>query len=367
MSAATLRASLIGAVAAPALRAALRGESNWTALEVVAAVDHAGVFLPICTIESLDAADIHPGDAVAVTPPLDRTATQTSELHEAARAALASLGLRGGIATCELALRRTDGEVRVLAITPGYTRSSALAAHATGYPLAAVAIELALGASLADLNVAYPVTRSVVVRWPRFAFETFPDADAALGVHRKSLGESLGVGSTLADALRSAALGASDGLARARPGKRVPTNAESRRILVLGAGPSRIGQGPELATCANEALLAARELGFVPVFVDSSIESLAVAARAADHVHAEPVTLERVPLHPRSRGRCRRHRASGWRYRPAARRRPRRAWRARVRNAASRHRARDRGGRAVCRANGQRLARRHRRRRRRRM
>ena len=294
ISAETLRASLIGAVAAPALRAALRGEPTWTALEVVAAVDSSGAFLPICTIESLDAADIHPGDAIAVTPPLDRTATQTSELHEAARAALASMGLHAGIATCELALRRTDGAVRVLTITPGYTRSSALAARATGYPVARVAVELARGRVLADLGVADPVSRNVVVRWPRFAFETFPDADGGLGAHRKSLGESLGVGTTLAEALRSGARGVDDSFTRARPGKRISANAASRRIIVLGAGPSRIGQGPELATCASEALVAARELGFVPVFVDSSVESITVAARVADHVHAEPATLERV-------------------------------------------------------------------------
>ena len=294
VSSTTLRTTLIGAVTAPALRHALRNESSWTALEVVAAVDATGAFLPICTIESLDAADIHPGDGLAVTPPFERPAMYTSELHETARAALASLGVTSGIATCELAQRRTDGEVRVLAITPGYTRSSALAAQATGYPLAKVATLLALGKHLAEIGETDPVSRHIVVRWPRFAFETFPDADAALGTHRKSLGESLGTGPTLADALRSAARGVDDGLARAKAGKRVPANTASKRVLVLGAGPSRIGQGPELATCASEALIAARELGFVPVFVDSSVESLAIAARVADHVHIEPVTLERV-------------------------------------------------------------------------
>ena len=301
-----LRAALVGAAAAPAIRATLQGEPSWTSLEVVAAVDASGAFLPVCTIESLDRADLHPGDAVAITPPLDRPAAQTSELHEAARAAIVSLGYRAGIATCELAVRRTDGAVKVLAITPGYTRSSALAAHATGYPLASVAVALALGTPIAALGVADPVTRGVVVRWPRFAFETFPDADAALGAHRKSLGESLGVGPTLADALRSAARGVEDGLPAARPGpsgslgRRVVAHPSSKRIIVLGAGPSRIGQGPELATCASEVLLAAREMGYEPVFIDSSVESASVAARVAHHVHLAPVTLERVlALHDR--------------------------------------------------------------------
>jgi carbamoylphosphate synthase large subunit len=164
-----------------------------------------------------------------------------------------------------------------------------------------VAVELALGRTLAELEAAAelpapPEPRGVVVRWPRFAFETFTDADAALGAHRKSLGESLGVGGTLADALRSAARGIDDGLAVARPVKRARAAdaSASPRVLVLGAGPTRIGQGAELATCAAEVCVAIREQGHVPVFLDSSVESAAIAARFADHVHLEPVTLERV-------------------------------------------------------------------------
>lgn len=305
LTAEAVATALTEAGLAPSKRAALAPDPSWTALEVVAAFDESGAFVPVCMIESLDRAEVHPGDAVGVSPPLHASAAETAELHEAARAAVISAGLRAGIATCELALRRADGSLHALTVTPGSTRSSALAAQVTGYPIAAVAVELALGARLADLGervAASPSARGVVVRWPRFAFETFPDADAALGAHRKSLGESLGTGATLADALRSAARGVDDGLAIARPVKRTSAQPASRHVLVLGAGPSRIGQGPELATCASEALIAARELGFAPVFVDASVESAAVAARVAEHVHVEPVTLERVlAIHDRDR------------------------------------------------------------------
>ena len=275
-------------------RASLGDDAAWTSLEVVAAFDATGAFLPILTIESLDRAGVHPGDAVGVTPPLHPDASLTAALHDAARAAIVSAGLQAGIATCELAVRRSDRSILALSVVPGATRSAALASEATGYPFAAVAVDLAEGHTLAELQVAAPVSRGVVVRWPRFAFETFPDADAALGAHRKSLGESLGVGTTLADALRSAARGVDDGLGVARPVKRGSMLPPSQRVLVLGAGPTRIGFGPELAMCASEALIAARELGFAPVFMDSSLESTAIAARVADHVHVEPVTLERV-------------------------------------------------------------------------
>lgn len=290
------------AAAAPAKRAALAGDPSWTTIEVVAAFDTKGTFTTIAMIESLDRADVHPGDAVAVTPPLHASPTEIAELTESARVAVVTAGLRSGIATCELALRRAGGTIQVLAVVPGFTRSSALAAHATGYPVATVAVDLALGRETSELGVGAPTSRGVVVRWPRFAFETFPDADAALGAHRKSLGETLGTGSTLADALRSAARGVDDGLAVARPVKRASMQPASKRIIVLGAGPSRIGQGPELATCASEALVAARELGLEPVFVDPSVEAASIAARVADHVHLEPVTLERVlAIHDRDR------------------------------------------------------------------
>ncbi|MDB4935131.1 MAG: Carbamoyl-phosphate synthase large chain [Labilithrix sp.] len=280
----------------PARRAALAEDrpATWTMIEVVAALDAGGAFTPICTIESLDRADVHPGDAIGVTPPLHASALDTAEIDEAARAAVVSAGLTSGIVTCELALRRDDDTTHALAVIPGATRSSALAAASTGYPVSAVAVDLALGRSLAEIGAPPPVARGVVVRWPRFAFETFPDADAALGAHRKSLGESLGSGTTLADALRSAARGVDDGLPTGRAVKHTSKAPQTKHVLVLGSGPSRIGQGPELGTCASEALAAARELGFEPVFLDSSLESLAVAKGAADHLHIEPVTLERV-------------------------------------------------------------------------
>jgi carbamoylphosphate synthase large subunit len=294
LSADAIEAVLDDAALAPAKRAALPDDTSWVGLELVAAVDAAGTFVRICTIESLDRARVHPGDAVGVTPPLHSSALETAEIEDAARAAIVSAGITSGIATCELAVHREDDSIHALSVVPGITRSSALAAAATGYRVSEVAVDLALGKRLSELAVAPPAARGVVVRWPRFAFETFPDADAALGAHRKSLGESLGAGATLADALRSAARGVDDGLAAARPVKRASASGASKRVIVLGAGPSRIGQGPELATCASEAIVAARELGFEPVFVDSSVESAAVAARVADHVHLEPVTLERV-------------------------------------------------------------------------
>ncbi|MDB5213742.1 MAG: Carbamoyl-phosphate synthase large chain, partial [Myxococcaceae bacterium] len=78
VSAKAIGAALADAALAPAKRAALgegAASSAWSTFEVVAAVDESGAFLAVCTIESLDRASVHPGDAVAVTPPIHAPAT----------------------------------------------------------------------------------------------------------------------------------------------------------------------------------------------------------------------------------------------------------------------------------------------------
>jgi carbamoylphosphate synthase large subunit len=268
--------------------------ASWFGVELDIALDEGGYAIA-SAVESLDAIGVHPGDSVGVSPPTSLGEAAAKAARKAARGAMRAIGLGHGVANVELAVRRTDGEIRVLAVTPRLSRSSALALIATGFPLAVVATELALGSSLDEIGVAAPSFRGTVVRWPRFAFERFPDADAELGATRKSIGESLGRGSTVAEALRRAARGVDDGLAVPRPIREVAgTSDGAKRVLVVGAGPSRIGQGPELAACAAEALVAARELGYEAVFLDSSPESCALATGIADRVLVEPPTLERV-------------------------------------------------------------------------
>src|SRR5690606_9316895 len=99
-------------------------------------------------------------------------------------------------------------------------RSSALASKATGYPIAKVATKLAIGYRLDELrndltgtSAAFePVIDYVVVKWPRFAFEKFPGADDGLGPQMKSVGETMAIGRTFAEALQKAAQGLEIGL-----------------------------------------------------------------------------------------------------------------------------------------------------------
>ena len=99
-------------------------------------------------------------------------------------------------------------------MNPRVSRSSALASKATGYPIAKVAAKLAVGYTLDeipnDLTGTTPASFEptldyVVVKLPRFAFEKFPGADRTLGTQMKSVGESMGIGRTFAEAFREGA------------------------------------------------------------------------------------------------------------------------------------------------------------------
>ncbi|MBX3192879.1 MAG: hypothetical protein KF819_38195, partial [Labilithrix sp.] len=278
---------------ADALRAALDApsvtldERSSTRLELIVACDDAGGTRVLFAIESLDRAGVHPGDAVSATPPITIAPSERAAIEAAAIAALARV--RGTVATVDVVIDRGGAEARVVGLTPWISRSCALASTVGGASVGALATGLALGGAIP----AFEARRDFVVRWPRFAFETFPDADAALGPLRKSLGESIGVGPTLAEALRAAARGEGDGVGGR--GTAVTDSREgARAVIVIGPGPTRVGHGPELAVSASEALAAVRERGFSPVFVDASVESLEIARASADRVHVEPVTLPRV-------------------------------------------------------------------------
>jgi len=286
---------VLQASGAASRRASLPTSARVEGFEVVALLDAEGEFEVLCILQSLERPNVHPGDAICVTPPIRLSAAAAAEIAEATRSAAISAGITAGLLTCELTLDRETEQAHAVAVSPHATRASALAAITTGLSLSTFAVRLALGCRLNELNLERKRDNdSTCVRWPRFPFEAFPDADAALGPNRKSLGESIGVGCTFADALRSAARGADDGRSVARPVRHDGTAPASKRVIVVGAGPSRIGQGPELAACAADALTTLRELGFESVYLDSNVEALAIARAFADHVHIEPITVDRI-------------------------------------------------------------------------
>lgn len=71
-----------------------------------------------------------------------------------------------------------------------------------------------------------------------------------------------------------------------------PTNKE--KIMVLGGGPNRIGQGIEFDYCCVHAALAMRELGYETIMVNCNPETVSTDFDISDRLYFEPLTLEDV-------------------------------------------------------------------------
>jgi carbamoyl-phosphate synthase large subunit len=65
-------------------------------------------------------------------------------------------------------------------------------------------------------------------------------------------------------------------------------------IVILGAGPNRIGQGIEFDYCCSRASMAFRGLGYESVLVNSNPETVSTDYDTSDRLYLEPLTLERV-------------------------------------------------------------------------
>jgi carbamoyl-phosphate synthase large subunit len=71
-----------------------------------------------------------------------------------------------------------------------------------------------------------------------------------------------------------------------------PTNR--KKIMVLGGGPNRIGQGIEFDYCCVHAALALREDGYETIMVNCNPETVSTDYDTSDRLYFEPVTLEDV-------------------------------------------------------------------------
>jgi len=67
-----------------------------------------------------------------------------------------------------------------------------------------------------------------------------------------------------------------------------------RKVIVLGGGPNRIGQGIEFDYCCVHAALALRELGFLTIMVNCNPETVSTDYDTSDKLYFEPLTMEDV-------------------------------------------------------------------------
>jgi carbamoyl-phosphate synthase large subunit len=419
-----------------------RSVIGWKEFELEVMRDGADNVVIICSIENFDAMGVHTGDSITVAPAQTLSDVEYQKMRDAAIAIIREIGVEAGGCNVQFAVDPSNGELLVIEMNPRVSRSSALASKATGYPIARIGAKLAVGYTLDELPNSItrttpasfePVLDYVVVKFPRFAFEKFPTADATLGVQMKAVGESMAIGRTFRQAwqkaIRALEIGrsgweigrdlAADRLADDAPdtlraGLRRPTperafqikramhagfsleeiaelthidiwfiaqladlveaekayaalpevtrpellrmkrlgfsdvqlarlrgekeeevrerrwgmqihpvynmvdtcagefpaqtpylystyaeenesvRSDRRKVVILGSGPNRIGQGVEFDYCCVQASLALREAGWETIMVNSNPETVSTDFDVSDKLYFEPLTLEDV-------------------------------------------------------------------------
>ncbi len=73
-----------------------------------------------------------------------------------------------------------------------------------------------------------------------------------------------------------------------------PVNNDRPKIMILGGGPNRIGQGIEFDYCCVHAALALKKLGFETIIVNCNPETVSTDYDTSDKLYFEPLTLEDV-------------------------------------------------------------------------
>ncbi|MDQ3065551.1 MAG: carbamoyl-phosphate synthase large subunit [Actinomycetota bacterium] len=196
-----------------------------------------------------------------------------------------------------------------------------------------------------------PTLDYVVVKFPRFAFEKFPGADTTLGTQMKSVGEAMGIGRTFQEAFWKAFCSRELDAGAVTPwaalddlpddlhpwfrreleqlrvngppkGERVYRRVDScagevaadsnyyystrgeadeplppsdkPRVVILGSGPNRIGQGIEFDYCCVHAAQSFRALGYEAIMVNCNPETVSTDYDTSDRLYFEPLDVEHV-------------------------------------------------------------------------
>lgn len=168
--------------------------------------------IAICNMENVDPVGVHTGDSIVVAPTLTLSHEENEMLHQASVKIIRALGIIGGC-NIQFALDPNSKQYYLIEVNPRVSRSSALASKATGYPIAKVTTKLALGYHLNEIvnpvtgytYAAYePALDYIVVKFPRFPFDKFKEAERKLGTQMKATGEVMALSVHLADAFQKA-------------------------------------------------------------------------------------------------------------------------------------------------------------------
>jgi len=205
-------------IAARGITASLIGQvlieesvEGWEELELEIIRDSKNQMITVCFIENVDAMGVHTGDSFCTAPMLTIDSALQDRLEQMSYKIVEKIGIIGGT-NIQFAHDPKTGRVVIIEINPRTSRSSALASKATGFPIALISAKLATGLTLDEipywrsgtLDKYRPSGDYVVVKFARWAFEKFRDAEDRLGTQMRAVGEVMSIGKTYKEAFQKA-------------------------------------------------------------------------------------------------------------------------------------------------------------------
>jgi carbamoyl-phosphate synthase large subunit len=184
---------------------------GWEELELEVVRDSKNQMITVCFIENVDAMGVHTGDSYCTAPMLTIDPKLQKRLQDYSYKIVEAIRVIGGT-NIQFAHDPETGRVVVIEINPRTSRSSALASKATGFPIALISSKLAAGLTMDEipywrdgtLDKYTPSGDYVVVKFARWAFEKFKDAEDRLGTQMRAVGEVMSIGKNYKEALQKA-------------------------------------------------------------------------------------------------------------------------------------------------------------------
>jgi len=183
---------------------------GWKEVEYEVVRDAKGNKITVCNMENFDPLGIHTGESIVVAPSQTLNDHEYQKLRSIALKVIEHLGVVGEC-NIQYALDPNSDDYRVIEVNARLSRSSALASKATGYPLAFVAAQIALGKDLPEIKNAVtgktsamfePSLDYLAIKIPRWDLNKFRKVTDQIGSEMKSVGEVMALGRSFEEALQ---------------------------------------------------------------------------------------------------------------------------------------------------------------------
>mgnify|MGYP001294028074 CR=1 FL=1 len=161
-------------------------------------------------MQHIEEAGIHSGDSACVLPPYRITSRAMEDIVRITKSLALELNVKGLI---NLQFAFKDKQVYVLEVNPRASRTIPFVSKATNVPLARIAVKLAVGEKLKDMDLKpWDGIRHIAVKEAVLPFNKFPEESIFLSPEMKSTGEVMGISSTFGGSFRRATISAGNAI-----------------------------------------------------------------------------------------------------------------------------------------------------------